>query len=127
MGGLRLTVNSVDRNYQPKGIPNFLKSQAVPKPGFHFVRVVVTFTGLAGEHEASTYAVNLKDALGYQQSPNALFADPDCRPMSGLTLVAGGHLGPAPLCFEAGGDPAKPMTLIWTPSVFQPAVEVPLF
>jgi hypothetical protein len=129
--GVTLLASNVDRNYQPKDVPSYEQSNASPRPGFHFVRLEVTFTVQSGEHEIDPLdSVQLKDSLGYQQSGLALFmVDPHCNAPSGATVAGGSKYGPVPLCFEAGGSTTGQLTLVWIPSALtgpQPGVEIKL-
>lgn len=132
LNGVTLQVSNVDRNYVPKDLPSYLsQSQVAPQPGFHRVRLEVTFVDVSGEHEVSASNVQLVDALGYQQGGSALdFEDPACTAKNGSASMApGGRLGPIPLCFDAGGATAGRLKLVWIPSGLtglQPGAEIQL-
>jgi hypothetical protein len=113
--GLELLVVHMDRDYRPNDLPSWARNDASPPPGFHFVRLVVTFVDQVGEHEVSPYDITLTDALGYPQVALGALSvdDPACITASGATLAAGGRLGPTPMCFQAGGLPRGPLALEW--------------
>lgn len=114
--GVLLLISDVNRAYQPRNLPDYAQKNATPRPGFHWVRLQVTFIDQQGEHEVSPYSVDLRDALGYQQAPGGLLFDPACQSVGGSALALGGRLGPTPICFEAGGDPKGSLTVVWIPS-----------
>jgi hypothetical protein len=129
--GLTLLISNIDRDYQPKDVPSYEQRNASPRPGFHFVRLEVTFTVQSGEHEIDPLdTVQLKDSLGFQQTGLALdLVDPHCLAPTGATVAAGSKYGPVPLCFEAGGSTTGPLKLVWIPSGLtgpQPGVEITL-
>jgi hypothetical protein len=73
----------------------------------------VTFVDRVGEHEVTPmFAVQLKDALGYQHAM-LFFAGTECDAASGAALAPGGQLEPTPLCFEAGGASDGPLSVVW--------------
>jgi hypothetical protein len=110
LGGIKLTVSDINRNWPvPKD------ALVKPDPGYHLVRLQVTFTDESGEHEVSPYGLNLRDPLGYQHSASP-FLGTGCETARGAALAPGGKVGPTPLCFEAGGPVDGPLKLIWIPS-----------
>lgn len=79
----------------------------------------------AGDREfhANPFNFVLKDQTGVKHSRAFAYGVAGCESWQAVNLTKGASLPPQPLCFEAGGDPNGPLTLVWT---FTGDVNIPL-
>lgn len=111
--GFVLRVVAVDRDFHPG--PGGVDT---PGPGFHIVRVTISFSDVTGEHGYSSgFDLSVVDPAGTAQSNfNTIYGRgcpaflPDAQDMA-----PGGHAGPFDVCYPAGGSARGSLTLAWTP------------
>jgi hypothetical protein len=115
--GYTLTINTANRNAPTD---EFSK----PEPGNHLVIVTMTFlNGSNDTQRPDTFCCKLMDSLGVTRT-EAFSIATGCESWQGVELARGASLGPRNMCFEAGGDPSAPLTLIWSPSFGAPDVNI---
>jgi len=107
--GYTLTLNNANRN-----APSDPYSK--PEAGNHLVVVTMTFkNGSSDKQSPDIFCCKVTDSLGVTRSQTFSMA-PGCETWQGVELAPGASLGPKNMCFEAGGDPNAPLTLVWSPS-----------
>lgn len=117
--GFTVSITGLNRNLPPG---EFIK----PEAGNHFVAMQVTLNnGSSDSKNANPFDFKLKDSKG-QVHDIAFNTDPACGIWQAVDLAKGASLGPKPMCFEAAGDAASALTIIWSPGFFSSKVEIPL-
>jgi hypothetical protein len=83
--------------------------------GNHPVRLTVMFINNSSHFQhAASFCCKLKDSTGVIH--NSDYSASDCYLWAGIDIEKGANSGPRAICFQAGGDPKAPLTLIWSPS-----------
>lgn len=117
--GVTVTVSNLNRNV-PAG-----EFDQVPA-GAHYVSVMVGFKNVGNqEYNANPTTFVLKDATGVKHQL-AFTTAAGCTSWQAVNLTKGAALAPQPLCFQANGDPNAPLTLVWTPTLFDGDQNIPL-
>jgi hypothetical protein len=122
--GVIVTVSNVKPNFPPS---QFSQLQA----GNHYVSLMVGFTNTADkEYNPTPFMFALKDPTGVKRDASATLENLSCSnwTQSGpeRPLYKGATVQPRQLCFQAGGDPNGPLTLVWTPTATSGDVNIPL-
>ncbi|MGH2518549.1 MAG: hypothetical protein ACRDF8_01985 [Chloroflexota bacterium] len=137
--GFSLAVQDVQRQASPLGTP-------APAAGLHYVTLAVRFGNTSSRQQrADRRDFALRDSLGQQRPPvtspagacpawvmtDLVPAGQQHQPLRDAQADrAGASFGPVPLCFQAGGSPAAPLTLVWDPDISMPflstAAQIPL-
>jgi hypothetical protein len=134
-GGLVIRFANLNRALTPPTRSGFgVLPPSTPKPGFHFVRIEVTFEAQSGEHEVGYAQVRLRDALGFVQSTTYISGGGCSSLLDSTTIAAPAKFGPLSLCFQAGGSSDGPLAVLWYPgesSMYfstptHPAIVIPL-
>jgi len=81
--------------------------------------------GSSDAKSANPFDFKLRDSKG-QEHNIAFNTDPACGIWQAVDLAKAASLGPKAMCFEAAGDAAAPLTVIWSPGFFSSKVEIPL-
>jgi hypothetical protein len=117
--GYVLIVSGIIRN-APAG--EFSK----PESGNHFVIVYLNFKNGSNDNQRpDTFCCKLTDSVGVTRDQSfSAVGVPGCESWQGVELATGASLGPKSLCFEAGGDPSAPLTLVWSPSFGAPDFKI---
>lgn len=115
--GFQLTVTEVNRNAAI--------ADTRAEAGNHFVTMKVTLSNESRQKRtANPIDFKLRDAVG--QEHGITLAAPPCEGWQAVDLIPGASVGPKLLCFQAAGDPSRPLVLIWSPGLFAPRIEIPL-
>ncbi len=117
--GYVLIINGANRNLTGNGFSK-------PEAGNHFVAVTLTFVNNSNDTQhPDSFCCKLTDSTGVTRSDSFIAAGINgCESWQGADLAKGARLGPKHLCFEAGGDPNAPLTLVWSPSFGSPDISI---
>jgi hypothetical protein len=117
--GYVLLVTGIDRN-APAG--EFSK----PEAGNHFVIVTLVFKNDSNDPQRpDSFCCKLTDSTNVTRDESfSAVGLPGCEAWQAVELAQGASLGPKNLCFEAGGDPAASVTLVWSPSFGAPDMKI---
>jgi hypothetical protein len=115
-GGLVIRFANLNRAWVPPSASSRFDVQPrTPKPGFHYVRIDLSFEAISGEHFVSADQVRLRDALGYSQSTTTAGTG-NCGGLLAMTTIAApAKFGPLTVCFEAGGPSDGSLAMLWYP------------
>lgn len=117
--GVTVTVSNLNRNVPPA------QFEQLPA-NTHIVSLMVGFQNEASqEYNANPFNFVLKDSTGVKHQLAFTMAA-GCTSWQPVNLTRGAALAPQPLCFQANGDPNAPLTLVWTPTMFQGDQNIPL-
>ena len=109
--GVTVTVSNLNRNVPPGEFDQ-------PKAGVHVVSLMVAFKNDGDqEYNANSTSFVLKDPTGVKHQETFTTSE-GCSSWQAVNLTKGAALAPQPLCFEANGDAAGPLTLVWTATLF---------
>lgn len=111
--GFVLQVAAVKRDLYPGA-----GGMDTPGPGFHLVRVTISFSDVTGEHGYNEgFDLSLIDSTGTAQSGLSTGDGQGCPTFLPVAqdMAPGGHSGPFDVCYPAGGPVRGPLTLAWTP------------
>lgn len=118
--GFTINVSGVNRNLISSN------PYTQPEAGNHFVSLQVLLkNGTNSPKSANPFDFQLKDSQG-QIHTIAFAVAPECESWQAVNLAAGAILGPKSLCFNAAGDIAAPLSLVWSPGFFSASKDIPL-